>query len=539
MAKYAIMPLEDYVDACAAVRGKLGTAAPIKSGDLGRLIRSIPTGGGGGGGGITPTGSLPISSNGTYNVTNYAQAVVNVPQSGQTQAVTITPSGQEIVASPDSGYVGFSQVTVEGDFNLLPRNIAAGVTIYGVTGTLEPGPSSTLPSEYDDFVAEALRRSGNPDHDKYFVAESAGWVSIVLMMGDFTVTAYSDETTEYSMSGAVLERFNKQTGEWSELDFRSTPSSGGNFVNNIRYSTDYLYYNGRIIYPMRDGPGSEGYTVIFMNENTVLQTVEHVPAGGHAAYTAATPEKEGYVFTGWNPYPVHIQQDTVCYAQFQSDAIFPEEIQDSWETVVQDAGAHYPIGAWKSMIILKDASDPSRGYDLVRMLKAAGGYGGTTSTWVSMDCFGSSSMTQVNWRNLTSLRAKLTGYMARFPEAVQNAITPTELHTIEYDGTVYRDTVLSDMVWIPSRKEVTGESSVMNNGIPVEEGGQKLYIEPLIKNDAFGGTPIKYWLRTFERAQSGNYRDSYYAVSETGDVELTPMYSSGWWAKGICFCFSF
>lgn len=43
----------------------------------------------GGGGGITPTGSLSITSNDTYDVTQYAEAVVDVPNpSTGTKSIT-------------------------------------------------------------------------------------------------------------------------------------------------------------------------------------------------------------------------------------------------------------------------------------------------------------------------------------------------------------------------------------------------------------------------------------------------------------------
>lgn len=47
MSEYVIMPKEDYVNACAAIRGQTGRTGPIKSGEMEDLILGIETGGGG------------------------------------------------------------------------------------------------------------------------------------------------------------------------------------------------------------------------------------------------------------------------------------------------------------------------------------------------------------------------------------------------------------------------------------------------------------------------------------------------------------
>ena len=94
---------------------------------------------GGGGGGITPSGTINITTNGTHDVTSYASANVNVSASPNLQSKTVTPTAAGLTVTPGSNYDGLSSVVVEGDADLVPGNIADGVTIFGVTGTLSSG----------------------------------------------------------------------------------------------------------------------------------------------------------------------------------------------------------------------------------------------------------------------------------------------------------------------------------------------------------------------------------------------------------------
>ena len=54
----------------------------------------------------------------------------------KTQVKTVTPEAESRTYIPDGDNVGFSQFTVEGDADLKAENIAQGVNIFGVLGTL-------------------------------------------------------------------------------------------------------------------------------------------------------------------------------------------------------------------------------------------------------------------------------------------------------------------------------------------------------------------------------------------------------------------
>lgn len=88
-----------------------------------------------------PTETKSITSNGTYNPTSgkyFSSVTVDVPsETFNTQTKTVTPTESTQTISPDNGYDGLSQITV----NPIPSNyVGSGVTTKG-TATITPSTS--------------------------------------------------------------------------------------------------------------------------------------------------------------------------------------------------------------------------------------------------------------------------------------------------------------------------------------------------------------------------------------------------------------
>ena len=86
---------------------------------------------------LTPVGSTTKTANGTYNVKEYAEVIINVPTG-------ITPTGKkEITDMNEVDVTNFATAQVV-DSNLTAENIKKDVTILGITGTHEGGVNNPL-----------------------------------------------------------------------------------------------------------------------------------------------------------------------------------------------------------------------------------------------------------------------------------------------------------------------------------------------------------------------------------------------------------
>lgn len=71
------------------------------------------------------------------------------------QSKIATPSTSDLSVTPDADYDGLSQVTVNGDSNLVSSNIKSGVNIFGVDGSYSGSSGGSGSSGYNVFVQQS------------------------------------------------------------------------------------------------------------------------------------------------------------------------------------------------------------------------------------------------------------------------------------------------------------------------------------------------------------------------------------------------
>lgn len=125
----------------------------------------------------------------------------------------VTPTGQEFTETPPDGVDGFNEVLVEGDYNLAPENIKAGVTIYGVEGTLaEPNLQSkeVTPKATDVVVRPDEEYAGLSDvrvlGDSNLIAENIKKGVVI-----FEVTGTLDTTDKPLVELNITPKATEQT----------------------------------------------------------------------------------------------------------------------------------------------------------------------------------------------------------------------------------------------------------------------------------------------------------------------------------------
>lgn len=186
-------------------------------------------------GGIEPQGSITIVKNGTYDVTEKAEAVVNVPASG------ITPSGtKEITENGTFDISSFASVLV---------NVPVGLNAKSFTATVSADSTSTVNFLTNDWL-KSIRSNSNAFVLVRYLGVAASTACVAFVFTANFPIAYGGT----GMYNSIVIRSSTSAASYNGN------SSGLNLKNGVQYNghlnidtNGRLYAYGNTSFPIKAG----------------------------------------------------------------------------------------------------------------------------------------------------------------------------------------------------------------------------------------------------------------------------------------------
>lgn len=157
------------------------------------------------------------------------------------QNKTITPNAGGQVVYPDSGYTGLSQVTINGDSDLIASNIRSGKNIFGVNGTMTEGVTVQRKSgTFDAASGTAYNISCGFIPDLVMLHTNETWSGEILQ---FAVAFYED-----SRKGRINNALFNPNGDQSNIYIRTWDEGGFHLTIYHTYGGNRTFYYTAVKY---------------------------------------------------------------------------------------------------------------------------------------------------------------------------------------------------------------------------------------------------------------------------------------------------
>ncbi len=191
--------------------------------------------------------------------------------------------------------------------------------------------------EVDENVAEGTIPTYNgtvptKEADAQYTYAFEGWSpEITEVTGDITYNAvFASALRKYTVTwkngDTVLETDTNVEYGTTPVYNGSVPQKSSNAENSYTFtgwSPEVVSVSGDVVYNATFNSSVNTYTVIWKNDDTVLETDENVAYGATPTYNGTTPTKNAdaqytYTFSGWNPEISSVTGQITYTAQFTS-----------------------------------------------------------------------------------------------------------------------------------------------------------------------------------------------------------------------------
>lgn len=162
---------------------------------------------------------------------------------------TVIEPGEEPVTIP--AYTD-KELTVAGDVNLLPQNIASGVSIFGVTGTLENVESGTFIASEENSITLNFSRKvsnviiGNTVHTHSLEGARVIISASILNVGDHTqtdISGYNGGDKYFYYNDLLAFAPTEQAViDFSEYRLVHASYNGHYYLDGFGFNGTYRYY---------------------------------------------------------------------------------------------------------------------------------------------------------------------------------------------------------------------------------------------------------------------------------------------------------